>query len=101
MGRTKKEQHENAEKHMMTFGIDKDLKGRVDDFVAETGIKKSEIGRRALHEFFEGACNEGQFMMNFTLLIQHIQDTCKDIDPKDYKRIEDLINNIVILKGGR
>lgn len=95
-----KNQKNKPKKCIMTFGIEDDLKCRLEGVASETGASKSELGRRAVKEFLEGGCNDGQIILNITLLTQHIQDLKGSIAEKDYQLIQQYINNIMRLKGG-
>lgn len=90
----------NTPKKTISFGVETAMDRQLVNMAAESGIKKSVLGRMALKEFLEGRCNEGQIMMNLTLLTQHLQNLSEVISSDEYEALQQYINNIMTLKGG-
>jgi hypothetical protein len=92
--------NKNKKRKNMVYGIEDNQQEQVDELMSETGMKKSEIGRRSLAAYLENKANDPAIMMHLINLIHMLNDAEKYIPKETYEDLQYCINNIMVLKGG-
>ena len=84
----------------MVYGIEDNLQEQLHELMSETGMKKSEIGRRSLAAYLENKANDPAIMMHLINLIHMLNDAEQYIPKETYVDLQCCINNIMVLKVG-
>ena len=88
-------------KKNMIFSVSQDLDEEIKQIVTESGVSKSELGRRALKQVLDSGKDEAQVMLNFVMLTQTVNDIQDKISKSDYEQLQQYIGNIMQIKGGK
>ena len=92
------------DKMQMNLSLTGTLKEQVEVMQNETFFRKSDIGKIALYEFFEGKQNEPAVMMNLIMMQQAIndmEDTIREDQKGVYEQLKQMMKNIMVIKGGK
>lgn len=88
-------------KKNMIFSVSQDLDEEIKQIVTESGVSKSELGRRALRQFLDSGKDEAQVMLNFVMLTQTVNEIRDKIPVENYEQLQQYIGNIMQIKGGK
>lgn len=86
---------------IVSCSVKDDLYNDIHELSYETGIKVSELNRRALKKFVDCGDEDALVMANLVPLIQVINEMESELPKKEYKKIMQYAGNIMKVKGGK
>ena len=89
-----------SKKKTIIYNADEEMANALEEMSEKTGIKKSELNRRAMKKYLEEDCNEPSVMMNLVILEQYIKEAQGELSEVCFEQMQQCIRNIMVIKGG-
>ena len=83
------------------LAVDSETKQRIKDLSARTNITEATLKRMAVDNFLNDGCNEPLLMMSLIQLASDIKSLEQDIPKEKYICLQQSLENIMTIKGGK
>ena len=92
---------QKVKKKHICCGLEISMHESLERISLETGAKKSEIVRRAIKKYEDGAMDDCLMVLNVVQLVQLVNDMKKEMKPEYMVQLQQLAENMVKIKGGK